>query len=151
MEAKQKPTDWPSSKHKRLKMEKTRRLWEDAIQHYSRARIYDRRSKGLRVSRKLIKKAEIMYHEQCKESDECEVFIASIEWLHRFMNRYGLSLRQKNYNFSARPSEPDWQNHVLRYSYSKNLEATWLKGWKHYSKEWNSGMGWHGVSHNCEC
>ena len=59
--------------------------------------IYDRHSKGLRVSRKLImKKAKIMYNERCKESDEYEdLFIASTGWLRRFMNRYGLLLRRK--------------------------------------------------------
>ena len=59
--------------------------------------IHDRRSNGLRVSRKLIrKKAKAMFDEQCKENDQYEeLFNATTGWLCRFMKRYGLSLQRK--------------------------------------------------------
>ena len=60
--------------------------------------IYDRREKGLRVSRKLImKKALYIYNEKLKEND-CDggtTFVASTGWLQKFMHRNGLSLRRK--------------------------------------------------------
>ena len=62
--------------------------------------IYDRRSKGLHVSRKLImKKAKILFDDMKKgeqtEEDIDNEFLASTGWLRNFMKRNGLSLRQK--------------------------------------------------------
>ena len=71
--------------------------------------VYDRRSKGLRVSRKMImKKAKIIYDDMVKEP-ECENdtntdFLASTGWLRNFMQRTGLSLRCKT---SIAQKDPD--------------------------------------------
>ena len=58
--------------------------------------IYDRREKGMRISRKLImKKALFIYNEKSTEND-CEdgaPFVASTGWLQKFVRRNGLSLR----------------------------------------------------------
>lgn len=70
--------------------------------------VYDRRYKGLRVSRKLImKKAKVMYDEMIKNEpthDEENEFLASTGWLKRFMQRNGLSLRRKT---SIAQKDPD--------------------------------------------
>lgn len=56
-----------------------------------------RRSRGLRVSRKLtMKKAEIIYGDLTKDMENVdEDFKASRGWLEKFMKRNGLSLRRK--------------------------------------------------------
>ena len=70
--------------------------------------IYDRREKGLRVSRKLfMKKALYTYNEKLKESD-CDggtTFVASTGWLQKFMRRNGLSLRRKTSVAQKDPSK----------------------------------------------
>ena len=70
--------------------------------------IYDRREKGLRVSRKLImKKALFIYNEKSKESDseDSATFVASTGWLQKFMRRNGLSLRRKTSVAQKDPSK----------------------------------------------
>ena len=59
--------------------------------------IESRRSRGLRVSRKLtMKKAEIIYGDLTKDMENVdEDFKASRGWLEKFMKRNGLSLRRK--------------------------------------------------------
>ena len=57
--------------------------------------IYDRRSKGLRVSRKqIMMKGKYLYEDGCEESER-SLFVASNGWLCNFMSRNGLSLRRK--------------------------------------------------------
>jgi len=66
--------------------------------------IYDRRDKGLRVSRKLImKKALFVYNEKAKENGK--TFVASTGWLQKFMHRNGLSLRRKTSVAQKDPSK----------------------------------------------
>ena len=70
--------------------------------------IYDRRDKGLRVSRKLImKKALFVYNEKAKENDSenSKTFVASTGWLQKFMHRNGLSLRRKTSVAQKDPSK----------------------------------------------
>ena len=68
--------------------------------------IHNRRSQGLRVSRKLIKKkAQITYRGMNGiEIAEADEFKASDGWLTRFMRRNGLSLRRKT---SVAQKDPD--------------------------------------------
>ena len=69
--------------------------------------VYDRRSKGLRVSRKFImKKAKLLHDEMKKEGqfDDNVDFLASTGWLRQFMQRNGLSLRRKT---SIAQKDPD--------------------------------------------
>ena len=67
--------------------------------------VHERRSKGLRVSRKLImKKAEVLYDDMVKNGEPNEPFKASTGWLREFMKRYGLSLRRKT---SMAQKDPD--------------------------------------------
>ena len=72
--------------------------------------IYDRREKGLRVSRKLImKKALLIYKEKSTEND-CEdgaPLVASTGLLQTFLRRNGLSLRQKNLSCPKRSVKTD--------------------------------------------
>ena len=57
--------------------------------------IHERRSKGLRMSRKLImKKTIVMYGNMVKEGESNEEFKASTGWLRGFMKLYGLSFRR---------------------------------------------------------
>ena len=66
--------------------------------------IYGRRANGLSVSRKLIKvKARQIYDENCSK-DEKELFSASARWLHKFMQRNGLSLRRKTTTAQQEPN-----------------------------------------------
>ena len=66
--------------------------------------IHEERSKGLRVSRKLIMiKAADMYDDMVKESKSNEEFKASTGWLIGFMKRYGLSLQKT----SVAQKDPD--------------------------------------------
>ena len=56
--------------------------------------IHKRRSKGLRVSRKLImKKAMVMYDDMVKEGESNEEFKETTGWLRGFMTCFGLLLR----------------------------------------------------------
>ena len=56
--------------------------------------IHKRRSKGLRVSRKLImKKAMVMYDDMVKEDESNEEFKETTGWLRGFMTCSGLLLR----------------------------------------------------------
>jgi hypothetical protein len=60
--------------------------------------IYNRRDKGLRVSRKLIMKKALFIYEEKAKNNNCEnsvKFTASTGWLQKFMRRNGLSLRRK--------------------------------------------------------
>ena len=55
--------------------------------------IYERRSNGLHVSRKLIMaKAKYFYESECDESEK-SLFVASNDWVSNFMRRNGFSLR----------------------------------------------------------
>ena len=70
--------------------------------------VHERRSKGLRVSRKLImKKAEVLYDDMMKNGEPDEPFKASTGWFRGFMKHYGLSLRQKT------PMAQKDSNHVI--------------------------------------
>ena len=56
--------------------------------------VRDRRSKGLRVSRKLImRKAKIMHDEKCGQSGVVSEFNASRGWLEKFISRNGLTVK----------------------------------------------------------
>ena len=56
--------------------------------------IHKRRSKGFRVSRKLImKKAMVMYDDMVKEGESNEEFKETTGWLRGFMTCSGLLLR----------------------------------------------------------
>ena len=61
--------------------------------------VHNRRSTGLRVSRK------IMHDEKCDRSGAVSDFNASRGWLEKFMSRNGLSLRQKTTQAQQDPTK----------------------------------------------
>ena len=68
--------------------------------------VCDRRSKGLRVSRKLImRKAKIMHDEKCGRSGVVYEFNASRGWLEKFISQNGLSLRRKTTQAQQDPTK----------------------------------------------
>ena len=57
--------------------------------------VHERRSSGLRVSRKMISPKARAIHEQCKAAQLSPSFIASNGWGQKFMARNGLSVRRR--------------------------------------------------------
>ena len=83
------------AKRKQLEGAKRKPLDED-IEESVLQWVHERRSNGLRVSRKMIaNKAKLLHEEKCKETEMSPSFSASSRWLQRFMVRHGLSTRRK--------------------------------------------------------
>ena len=58
--------------------------------------VHERRSSGLRVSRKMIShKARAIHEQKCKAAQLSSSFIASNGWVQKFMGRNGLSVRRR--------------------------------------------------------
>ena len=84
-----------SSKRKRLEGG-GRKPFDEDLEEALLQWVHERRSNGLRVSRKMIaSKAKFFDNEKCKEKEMPPSFLASSGWLQRFVSRHGLAIRRK--------------------------------------------------------
>lgn len=83
-----------------------RNLTSEKIEQNLLEWIFDRRSKGLRVSRKIIMaKAAKFQEEKEKEDPNIAKLTFSQGWLEKFMNRNGLSMRRRTTESQKSPDQ----------------------------------------------
>ena len=83
-----------------------RKLTDAEIEERASEWIFDRRGKGLRVSRKMIMlKAKSLQDEKCQRDEGNKILSYSRGWLEKFMNRNGLSLRRRTTEAHKTPDQ----------------------------------------------
>ena len=92
---------------KRARLDGTSQKLTDAeIEEWVLEWIFDRRGKGLRVSKKMIMlKAKSLQDETCPHDERDKILSYNRGWLEKFMNRNGLSLRRRATEAQKTPNQ----------------------------------------------
>ena len=115
--------------------------------------IESRRSRGLRVSRKLtMKKAEIIYGDLTKDMENVdEDFKASRGWLEKFMKKKWLVFEAQNISRSTRSRETGSKGRILYHPSTAFAREAELRSIAYHSNGWNSRLVRHGIRNNHRC